>query len=365
MLLIKSKHVVIFIFLMLFIMIFISFIYLVSFSLNSLILYSQEEYKHESFMMLYEKEKKQLQTQYEELIGCMNIKPFINCMKKDADIYTTKYSKKYYRKNKFEESFYNQLNLSHSVLLSPHHLDIQTNVIIIIPISPSQIKPRIAIRSTYGKINHQSNYNFKYLFFMGIANEYPFQFLIEENEIFNDLVVFNFTNSYKHITLQLLLSYKFIVDNYPEAVYIVRANSDLYLKTDRISTILSNYHSDIIGYRLKASESDMKMYENGNIKEKVEYPCGAFYIFSKRFIQLIVNNYMNVLPVHSIEDLYYGQVIYSLNERNITWFNNYSYYIHVTMFNQFKIYKESNITAIHGVSSSGIIYLWKLYNNLI
>lgn len=340
-------------------------VYIVSFYLNVISSLTEQNLNGHSFEILYEKEKKELLAQYEELEGCMNSKPFINCMHQDINTYNTKYSKQFYNNNKFDESFYTQLNLNHSVLISPFKSDLQPNVIIIIPISPSQIKPRIVIRNTYGRINIQSNYIYKVLFFMGIAEEYPYQYLIEESDKFNDLVVFNFTNSYKHITLQLLLSYKFILDNYPKIIYVVRANSDLYLKTERISTILSNYKSDIIGYKLIASKSDMRMYENGNIKTNVEYPCGAFYIFSRRFIELIINNYRNIQPIHSIEDLYYGQIIYLLNVNNISWFNNYTYYIHVNVFNQVKIYKENNLTAIHPISSSGILYLWNFYNNLI
>lgn len=330
----------------------VTFCFILNFCGNTVIVYPK------TFLQLYFKEERILNSQFDELMGCMNIKPLFNCMKKDKEIYKTKYSKEYYIKHPFNLSFYNNIELNYEILIRPKKIYSFTNIVIVIPISPTQILPRIAIRQTYSKIKKYNEYRYKYIFVMGKPdlsddnkmngyNSYSFNYLVDENSIFDDILVFNYTNSYKLITLQLLLCYKYILENYRNIEYVVRANSDMFIKSDLLGKLISKYKSyDVIGYKV--------LY-----KETLIYPCGAFYIFSKRLISIFIDKYKYVTPMHDIEDVYYGEIMKKYNVTNIKWTNNEDVYISLWQYNFKNIYLKKSLVAIHELPSSVIIYLWK------
>lgn len=334
----------------LFSIIFLVFIIL----LNAVDLYICNSYIiQNSFIQIYSKEKKLLQYQFEELMGCLNIDTFYNCLRKDKEIFKTKYSKTYYTNHPFNLSFYDNIKLNNEIIIQPKIVSAITNVFVVIPISPTQLQPRIAIRNTYSKILNYKNYIYKYIFVMGKPdscdknyNCYYLKYLEEENNMFSDILVFNYTNSYKLITLQLLLTYKYILETYRNVKFVARANSDMFIKSDLMGKLISKYKTyDIVGY---------KLYE-----KKLIYPCGAFYVFSRDTIKRIVDNYEYVKPMHDIEDIYYGQIMKQYNITNVKWINNEDAYICISRYNLHKIYVKKSFISIHDITSSGIIYLWK------
>lgn len=318
-------------------------------------IYSYNTFKIlKSFKQFYYKEEKLLHYEFEELMGCLNIEPLFNCMRKDKEIFKTKYSKAYYIKHPFNLSFYDNLKLNNEIIIQPKRTGLFSNVIIVIPISPTQLQPRIAIRNTYSTIRNYSNYNYKYLFVMAKPDSCDkndnclyLKYLEDENNMFGDILVFNYTNSYKLITLQLLLTYKYILETYTNVKFVARANSDMFIKSDLLGKLISKYKTyDVIGYKV--------LYKN-----KLIYPCGAFYVFSKNTIKLFVENYKYVKPIHDIEDVYYGEIMIHYNITNVKWINNEDVYICISRTNIHKIYLKKSFISIHEITSSVIIYLWK------
>lgn len=308
-----------------------------------------------SFTQIYHKESKILHYQFEELMGCLNIEPLFNCMRKDYEIFKTKYSKLYYIKHPFNLSFYDNMKLNKEIIIQPHSFNSYTNVIIIIPISPTQLLPRIAIRSTYATIHMYKNYIYKYIFVMGMPDScdnnsnkcYSLKYLEDENNMFSDILVFNYTNSYKLITLQLLLTYKYILETYKNVKFVARANSDMFIKSDLLGKLISKYRNyDLIAYKV--------LY-----KKKLIYPCGAFYVLSKNIVKLFVDKYRYVKPIHDIEDVYYGEIMRKYNINNVKWINDEYIYICISNDNSHLIYLKQSLISIHEITSSIIIYLWK------
>lgn len=299
-------------------------------------------YNRCSFILVYKRSENTLKIMSKNFSKCIIRNTIYNCMEKNKEIYPTLHSKEYYKSHYFNKSIYENFHTNYNVLITPH-ININIKIVVGIPVGPSELISRIAIRKSWGR--HKMTINNKEIFYLFIMskpdNNYPFQYLVEESHKYNDMLLFDFINSYKHITLLMIMSYKWIKENCRNISIFIRSNSDVLLFPLKLHKLI-DIKSDIIAYKTS--------YNN------ITYPSGSFYIFSMRFAYQIVVLSKTVRPIHHTEDVYYGQIMKNIKIKNITWFG-LEYYLPLSYFRKKKInIKNTSLISIHPITPSAFYY---------
>lgn len=240
------------------------------------------------------------------------------------------------------------LNIYNILIIPKIDTDVQN--IVIIPVAPTELIARIAVRSTWYSIKQtDKGKKLSYLFYMGkpeiINYSYPLNSIYEESFKYNDILLFDIENSYIKCTLLLLMCYKFVLENYKNLNFLIRVNSDMIFYPQKLDIIM-NKENYAIGYKAKLMG--------------IDYLSGSFYILRKVYISLILNESKEVVPVSFFDDIYCGQINKKCKINNIRYINNFNYYIPLNNSNQNMLYdKNSSIIGVHSVNSNGLLYFWK------
>ena len=200
----------------------------------------------------------------------------------------------------------------------------QPRVIIGIPTSPSQYAERLAIRSTWCNLTDNKSFQFKCIFFAaydvteGRHNDY----LKEEASYYDDIVQFRFQNSYLNLTQLQFSSYNWTVHHCPSLQYYIRADSDMFVNPNFIRSYLIPYTRTTFAYGVYINRGRPIRYRTSKyylpewlypLHFFYPYHSGCFYIWSKDILQLVVNAFHTVRPIHYIDDVYYGQIFHQYN----------------------------------------------------
>lgn len=323
-------------------------------------LFSLESVNHSnitSYSQLYSLSRELLERETSEFQNCVKWKSFKSCLNKNPDYFSDLYTRSYCLKYDCDKSFYENFHLNFSTIIRPY-IKMQPQLMVLIPIAPSELISRILIRDTLRKYYTLDVYSVSYIFVMGKpitnGNSYPLQYIYEESKEFNDILLFDYYNSYYLITLQVLLGYKYILNYYRSVKYIIRLNTDVFIIPANIPSVLSNFY-DIYGLTVN------KWIDRGF----PIYPQGSFCIFSTKILKIIMNNIYIAKPEY-VEDRYIGQIISILNKTkviNILWFNE----SRMNLLMDYNNYKNVNVysytLALHPLSAGAIYSFWHLYNN--
>lgn len=305
------------------------------------------DYKDEIlFDNIYSNTRKRLHILEKNTNICLKNNSFYYCMESDYDVYSSLFSKEYYYIHRFNKSILNKFNYQNRVLLNPY-INKDYDIIIGIPVSYHHLSRRIAIRETYGKLERIDKMTVKLYFILCFTldnNEnFPFSFLEIENRIYNDIIIFNLTNSYKLLVLQMLLFYQYIVNTHKIFKFFIRLDSDVYFNPYFLHKHIK-WYCDVVGD---------KGYSY------VPYVGGPFQIINKSTLLKLNEGAHSTIPIIETEDLYTGIV---LSKYNITFcYVKKGYdYMHLKKENSKYIFKR-NFTIIHKITSSALLLLYKYY----
>lgn len=296
------------------------------------------------FYILLTESKIRLKKSVEEFSLCVNNNTVRRCMKRNNEIY--KFKK--ITHSHLIMDYKNGLNI-YKILIKPK-IDINIQNIVIIPVAPTELIARIAVRSTWYSVKQtDKGKKLFYIFYMGkpemINFSYPLNLIYEESSKYNDILLFDIENSYTKCTLLLLMCYKFVLENIKHLNFLIRVNSDMILYPQKLDKMMNN-ENGAIGYKTK--------------QMGIDYLSGSFYILRKVYINLILNESKKVVPISFYDDIYCGQINKKCKYNNIRFINNFNYYIPLNDYNQNMLYnKNSSIIGVHSVNSNALLYFWK------
>ena len=197
-------------------------------------------------------------------------------------------------------------------------------VIIGIPTSPSQYAERLAIRSTWCNSTNTKLSQLKCIFFAAYdaVETHHNDYLKEEAAHYGDIVQFRFQNSYLNLTQLQFSSYNWTVHHCPSIQFYIRSDSDMFVNPKFIQNYLipyprTNFAYGVYIYRGRPIRYRASKYYLPKWLYPLDffypYHSGCFYIWSKDILQLIVNAFHIVRPIHYIDDVYYGQIFHEYN----------------------------------------------------
>ncbi|XP_077777841.1 beta-1,3-galactosyltransferase 1-like [Podarcis muralis] len=241
-------------------------------------------------------------------------------------------------------------------------------LILLVITEPQDFATRQAIRQTWGNESSVPGVSILRLFLTGVQPKfgYPLQALLEEeSSIHRDIIQQDFLDTYNNLTLKTLMGMEWISKFCPNATYVVKADSDIFLNVNyMVSHLLQphlppkkNYMTGYIYWKTKpVREKACKWYVPQEVYPNETYPpycAGPGYVFSGDLAKKIYQ-VAKTIRVINMEDVFMGICLYELG-------------ISVTnsprgLFNVFKVKYEkckfSKVVVVHHYGPEELLQIW-------
>ena len=217
-----------------------------------------------------------------------------------------------------------------SVLTLMPNLPNKTNVLIIIPTTPSKSERRNTLRETWAKqisyyINtssSSSNSVIRIAYFFAIAlegNPYIDKEIEKESAIQGDILRVNLLDTYRGLVTKLLLTYEWVVAMDIKPDFIVKADDDIYVKIPKLVRWLqessnppTKLYAGLVLRNIEVIRDPKNRWylSEQEYQEKFypDYCKGLFYILSGDLFPGIVNASKETEPF-PIEDAYIALLV--------------------------------------------------------
>lgn len=294
-----------------------------------------------------------------EFIKCIKNNLYKSCNNISFDLFKDKYDKYFCEKNANCPIFPHNNTLLNSDVLYEPTIRYDIDYLFIVQIGPSDLSSRILFRKIFPRYNNMLNKRIGYLFFMGFPyiqsnkqrkriTDIPLNILLKEFYVYRDMLIFNFTNSYFCITLQLFSVYKWIVNSNLYVKKIIRFDSNSIVYENELATLLKK------DYDLQGFPCRTKLYYNRSIL----YPQGSFHILSIKLVRLLIKYYNYSIIVKS-NDITTGLILYNIIQNKskikINWLNSDRIDLLINWHN-YKIKIYNNTIALHPLTLSSREY---------
>jgi len=236
------------------------------------------------------------------------------------------------------------------------------DLLIVIESTWDKFWARDSIRETWGQICTKPESRVKCAFFFG-NRHYPqaSKTLKREQEKYNDIVQYDFIDSYANLTYKTILALKWSTKYCSKAKYVMKTDDDMYINTEMLPYIIEAIPSKrfIGGHCWGASsphrERSSKWYVSFQQYTHPTFPSmcsGTGYIMSRDLVDGIVELSPNI-PFFHLEDVYIAICVKRLGVKptKIDGFNNQA-----VEFNSCR-YRNYVITS-HGYQGGALKSAW-------
>ncbi|XP_053226721.1 beta-1,3-galactosyltransferase 1-like [Podarcis raffonei] len=241
-------------------------------------------------------------------------------------------------------------------------------LILLVITEPQDFATRKAIRQTWGNESSVPGVSILRLFLTGVHPKfgYPLQALLEEeSSIYRDIIQQDFLDTYNNLTLKTLMGMEWISKFCPNATYVVKADSDIFLNVNyMVSHLLQphlppkkNYMTGYIYWKTKPlRDKAYKWYVPKAVYPNETYPpycAGPGYVLSGDLAKKIYQ-VAKTIRVINMEDAFMGICLYELG-------------ISVTespwgLFNVYKVKYEkckfSKVVVVHHYGPEELLQIW-------
>ncbi|XP_051875764.1 beta-1,3-galactosyltransferase 5-like [Pristis pectinata] len=192
------------------------------------------------------------------------------------------------------------------------------DLMVLVTSAPPNIDRRNAIRSTWARRWRRSPFSWQVVFLVGRATEQGVDAKIrEEQDNFQDLLVGNYLDTYRNLTLKVMHGLKWVTSTCRPA-YVLKTDDDCFVNTDRLPGFL--IRDNQIRTRLYAGslfpaerrevirDPGSKWYVSRQDYDKDRYPpyvSGVGYVLSLDAARAILEAAASVRPI-PVEDAYVG-----------------------------------------------------------
>lgn len=196
-------------------------------------------------------------------------------------------------------------------------------LVLMVPVEPSNVAARNAIRQTWGKEIVVQGETVLTLFMLGISGGAKEQEMLhQENVLHHDLIQSDFVDSYINLTIKTMVIMDWLASRCPTAAYAMKIDSDMFLNIDNLVMMLQkpnipsqNYLTGrLMRNRPVIRQTDSKWYVPEEMYPDPEYPTyalGMGYVFSNDLPQKFVEISKSIKPFN-IEDAYIGMCLKKL-----------------------------------------------------
>ncbi|XP_077071914.1 beta-1,3-galactosyltransferase 2 [Siphateles boraxobius] len=246
-------------------------------------------------------------------------------------------------------------------------------LVFLISVEPKKTDARDAIRKTWGNEIMEGDLGFIRLFFIGVNNDTQrngskLQHTIEdESRQHHDIIQQDYRDTYNNLTLKTLMGMYWITKYCPEATYVMKTDSDMFVNTEYLvqkflkpmGHLTQKYFTGhlMTGFSpIRNKES--KWYMPPEMYHGRRYPTfcsGTGYVFSGDVAQRIYVVSLSIPRLH-LEDVYVGFCLAKLRIEPVPPPNN-------ELFNHWRVpyssCKYSNLITSHGFHPDELIQNWQ------
>ncbi|KAL0190527.1 hypothetical protein M9458_013225 [Cirrhinus mrigala] len=241
-------------------------------------------------------------------------------------------------------------------------------LVLLISTNHKEFDARQAIRETWGDENTFTDVRILTLFLLGYSPEPVLNQMVEqESQIFHDILVEDFVDSYHNLTLKTLMGMRWVSSFCPNAQYVMKADSDIFVNMDNLVFNLLRPNSKprrrfftgrvINGGPIRDVHS--KWFMPRELYPDSRYPpfcSGTGYVFSGDIAELVYKTSLHTRLLH-LEDVYVGLCLRKLG---IQPFQNNG-------FNHWKmtysLCRYRKILTVHQISPEEILRIWNDMSN--
>ena len=256
--------------------------------------------------------------------------------------------------------------------VQPARIHPNVSVIIGIPLAPYQFLERMVFRSTLCRPDYLTN-NTICFFFSSMDKERTDvnRLVREEGLIHDDIVQFDFINDYINLTTLQLSTARWIMKMYPTIQYYIRTDSDVYFDYDyvRNNVLKKPSHRLAFGHIWRNSppqrKPGQKWYLSTSIYNETYYKPylgGYMYLWSRDIFPLIIEGSTFIKPIHYIDDVYLGQIMYHYNISLVDNRNRMSSST-IKLDASLKA-KMAGKFAVHSYSPLELLLLWRILKGI-
>lgn len=202
-------------------------------------------------------------------------------------------------------------------------------LIIMVPSAPGHIKQRQAIRDTYARLSRdrvsnvygwQVRHIVRVMFVLGKGTDYIDERVKGENIEHNDILQFDFKDSYYNLTRKMLNGFKWISTHCENVTYVLKANDDVFVNTIALLIQLKKHPIPDVGAVFGFIYHGTRLWRFGKWAisadihpEKIlpEYVSGTAYTLTANVLPKIVQE-AELLPYIQAEDTYITGIIASV-----------------------------------------------------
>jgi len=190
---------------------------------------------------------------------------------------------------------------------------------------------RDAIRNTWASYSRSNTAFMRYFFIVGRTNNATLQdALVLENDIFHDIVQYDFKDTYRNLTIKTMVGLQHAVKYCKTAEFVLKTDSDVYVNVPAFSHLLNSYkntssetgghigkgHNGIFGLLRKGSlpirNTSLSFHEKW-VVSKTEFPRSVYpnyldghaYVLPTSVARAVVDVSKNI-PFFHFEDVYVG-----------------------------------------------------------
>ncbi|XP_067898276.1 UDP-GalNAc:beta-1,3-N-acetylgalactosaminyltransferase 1-like [Heterodontus francisci] len=251
------------------------------------------------------------------------------------------------------------------------------SLVILVATRPKEVDARQAIRLTWGQMQTWLGKKVITLFLLGKdeENHIHVRQLIEEENVFGDIISQDFIDSYDNLTLKTKMAFQWISEFCPKVEYVMKADADVFINIKYLINFLlkinKNISSDFFtGYPLINTKPKRALFTKPIFKfeiPKSDYPfstyppyCSGFgYVFSGELALKIYKLMGHIKPIR-FEDAYVGICLKILGV-NLYIPEKKVFFLHKLKFDSCLF---SRMIAVHDVTPHQLLSYWKRLKNV-
>ncbi|XP_076023438.1 beta-1,3-galactosyltransferase 1-like [Genypterus blacodes] len=199
-------------------------------------------------------------------------------------------------------------------------------LVLMVPVAPSEVAARDAIRKTWGNETVVRGEQVKTLFMLGLPGgamaELYQEKLRQESSLYHDVIQSNFLDTYLNLTTKTMVIMDWLATRCPTAVYAMKIDSDMFLNIDNLMIMLQkpdipklNYLTGMLMWQRPVIRSkNSKWYVPEEMFPDSTYPTytlGMGYLFSNDLPAKLVEISKSI-TAFNIEDAYVGMCMKKL-----------------------------------------------------
>ncbi|XP_016517287.1 beta-1,3-galactosyltransferase 2-like [Poecilia formosa] len=196
-------------------------------------------------------------------------------------------------------------------------------LILMVPVAPSNLEGRDAIRRTWGGKKMVLGQLVETVFIVGLpggvdANQEQAR-VKQESEQYRDLIQSNFQDSYRNLTIKTMVMLEWLAQHCANASFVIKIDSDMLLHVDNLVALLldpktpkENYMTGLVWWHSPVLRNPFnKFYMPTQVITEPEYPpypLGMAYVMSLDLPKKILSVSPQIKPIY-IEDAYLGMCL--------------------------------------------------------